>query len=56
MVANMERGPGATGVERLYLYVRDDDGHRVEVYTSDYFTGDPGPRAAALGRAGRAAA
>jgi catechol 2,3-dioxygenase len=42
MVANMERGPGRHGVSNaFYLYVRDDDGHRMEVYTSDYFTGDP---------------
>jgi hypothetical protein len=25
----------------FYVYLRDDDGHRVEIYTSDYFTGDP---------------
>jgi hypothetical protein len=25
----------------FYVYLRDPDGHRIEVYTSDYFTGDP---------------
>jgi 3,4-dihydroxyphenylacetate 2,3-dioxygenase len=39
----IERGPGRHGVSNaFYLYLRDADGHRVEVYTSDYFTGDPG--------------
>ena len=39
----IERGPGRHGVSNaFYLYLRDDDGHRVEVYTTDYFTGDPG--------------
>lgn len=39
---HLERGPGRHGVSNaFYLYLRDDDGHRVEVYTSDYFTGDP---------------
>jgi catechol 2,3-dioxygenase len=38
----IERGPGRHGVSNaFYLYLRDDDGHRVEVYTTDYFTGDP---------------
>jgi hypothetical protein len=23
------------------VYLRDPDGHRVEIYTSDYFAGDP---------------
>jgi 3,4-dihydroxyphenylacetate 2,3-dioxygenase len=42
LVANMERGPGRHGVSNaFYLYFRDGDGHRMEVYTSDYFTGDP---------------
>ncbi len=40
---HIERGPGRHGVSNaFYLYLRDDDGHRVEVYTTDYFTGDPG--------------
>ncbi len=39
----IERGPGRHGVSNaFYLYLRDPDGHRVEVYTTDYFTGDPG--------------
>ncbi len=39
---HIERGPGRHGVSNaFYLYLRDDDGHRVELYTSDYFTGDP---------------
>lgn len=25
----------------FYLYLRDPDGHRLELYTSDYYTGDP---------------
>lgn len=38
----LERGPGRHGVSAaFYLYLRDPDGHRVEVYTTDYFTGDP---------------
>ncbi len=39
----LERGPGRHGVSNaFYLYLRDDDGHRIELYTTDYFTGDPG--------------
>jgi 3,4-dihydroxyphenylacetate 2,3-dioxygenase len=42
LARHIERGPGRHGVSNaFYLYLRDDDGHRVEVYTSDYFTGDP---------------
>ena len=38
----IERGPGRHGVSNaFYLYLRDDDGHRIETYTTDYFTGDP---------------
>jgi len=38
-----ERGPGRHGVSNaFYVYLRDPDGHRVEIYTSDYYTGDPG--------------
>lgn len=38
----IERGPGRHGVSNaFYLYLRDPDGHRIELYTSDYFTGDP---------------
>jgi 3,4-dihydroxyphenylacetate 2,3-dioxygenase len=40
---HIERGPGRHGVSNaFYVYLRDPDGHRVEIYTSDYFTGDPG--------------
>lgn len=39
---SIERGPGRHGVSNaFYLYLRDPDGHRVEVYTQDYYTGDP---------------
>ena len=39
---SIERGPGRHGVSNaFYLYLRDPDGHRVEVYTQDYNTGDP---------------
>lgn len=39
---HIERGPGRHGVSNaFYLYLRDPDGHRIEVYTSDYYTGDP---------------
>jgi catechol 2,3-dioxygenase len=38
----IERGPGRHGVSNaFYVYLRDPDGHRMEVYTSDYYTGDP---------------
>ena len=38
----IERGPGRHGVSNaFYLYLRDPDGHRIEIYTTDYFTGDP---------------
>ena len=40
--AQIERGPGRHGVSNaFYVYLRDPDGHRVEFYTSDYYTGDP---------------
>ncbi|GAB4085258.1 3,4-dihydroxyphenylacetate 2,3-dioxygenase [Myceligenerans cantabricum] len=39
---HIERGPGRHGVSNaFYLYLRDPDGHRVELYTQDYWTGDP---------------
>jgi 3,4-dihydroxyphenylacetate 2,3-dioxygenase len=39
---HIERGPGRHGVSNaFYLYLRDPDGHRIEVYTTDYYTGDP---------------
>ena len=38
---NIERGPGRHGVSNaFFLYVRDPDGHRLEIYTSDYNTMD----------------
>jgi catechol 2,3-dioxygenase len=38
----IERGPGRHGVSNaFYLYLRDPDGHRIELYEGDYFTGDP---------------
>ena len=41
--SHIERGPGRHGVSNaFYVYLRDPDGHRVEIYTSDYYTGDPG--------------
>jgi len=40
--AAIERGPGRHGVSNaFYLYVRDPDGHRIELYTADYLTIDP---------------
>lgn len=42
MSDRIERGPGRHGVSNaFYLYLRDPDGHRVEIYTQDYWTGDP---------------
>lgn len=39
---NMERGPGRHGISNaLFLYLRDPDGHRIELFTSDYLTVDP---------------
>jgi catechol 2,3-dioxygenase len=41
-VDSIERGPGRHGVSNaFYLYLRDPDGHRIELYEGDYFTGDP---------------
>jgi len=41
-LASMERGPGRHGISNaFFLYVRDPDGHRTELYTSDYLTVDP---------------
>jgi catechol 2,3-dioxygenase len=40
-LANMERGPGRHGIANaFFLYVRDPDNHRVELFTSDYLTVD----------------
>lgn len=39
---NMERGPGRHGISNaFFLYVRDPDGHRIELFASDYLTVDP---------------
>jgi catechol 2,3-dioxygenase len=41
-VANIERGPGRHGISNaFFLYIRDPDGHRIEIYSSDYQTVDP---------------
>jgi catechol 2,3-dioxygenase len=41
-LASMERGPGRHGISNaFFLYVRDPDGHRIELYASDYLTVDP---------------
>ena len=41
-VGNIERGPGRHGISNaFFLYIRDPDGHRVEIYCSDYQTVDP---------------
>jgi catechol 2,3-dioxygenase len=38
----IERGPGRHGVSNaFFVYLRDPDGHRVELYSCDYYTGDP---------------
>ncbi len=40
--AVIERGPGRHGVSNaFFVYLRDPDGHRIELYTGDYYTGDP---------------
>jgi catechol 2,3-dioxygenase len=39
---NIERGPGRHGISNaFFLYIRDRDGHRTEIYCSDYQTIDP---------------
>ncbi len=39
---NIERGPGRHGISNaFFLYIRDPDGHRIEIYCSDYSTVDP---------------
>ncbi|MGO9262219.1 MAG: 3,4-dihydroxyphenylacetate 2,3-dioxygenase [Bryobacteraceae bacterium] len=41
-VGNIERGPGRHGISNaFFLYVRDPDGNRVEIYCCDYQTADP---------------
>ena len=38
----IERGPARHGISNaLFVYVRDPDGNRMELYTGDYLTGDP---------------
>lgn len=38
----MERGPGRHGVSNaFFLYLRDPDGNRLELYTGDYLSSDP---------------
>jgi catechol 2,3-dioxygenase len=39
---SMERGPGRHGVSNaFFLYLRDPDGNRIELYTGDYLSSDP---------------
>ncbi len=39
---NIERGPGRHGISNaFFLYIRDPDGNRIEIYCSDYQTIDP---------------
>ncbi|MEM1234688.1 MAG: 3,4-dihydroxyphenylacetate 2,3-dioxygenase [Pseudomonadota bacterium] len=41
-VDKIERGPGRHGISNaFFLYIRDVDGHRIEIYCSDYQTVDP---------------
>ena len=41
-LSNIERGPGRHGISNaFFLYIRDNDGHRTEIYCSDYQTSDP---------------
>jgi catechol 2,3-dioxygenase len=41
-LSNMERGPGRHGISNaFFLYIRDPDGHRIELFSSDYLTVDP---------------
>jgi len=40
-VGNIERGPGRHGIANaFFLYIRDPDGNRIELYCSDYQTVD----------------
>tara|TARA_B100001173_G_scaffold300326_1_gene299732 strand:+ start:31 stop:1011 length:981 start_codon:yes stop_codon:yes gene_type:complete len=40
-IGNIERGPGRHGISNaFFLYIRDPDGHRTEIYCSDYQTID----------------
>jgi catechol 2,3-dioxygenase len=39
---SIERGPGRHGISNaFFLYLRDPDGHRIELYTGDYLSADP---------------
>jgi len=39
---NIERGPGRHGLSNaFFLYLRDPDGNRIELYTNDYLIPDP---------------
>jgi catechol 2,3-dioxygenase len=41
-LAHVERGPGRHGISNaFFLYVRDPDGNRIEIYNADYQTVDP---------------
>ena len=41
-VRNIERRPGRHGISNaFFLYILDPDGHRIEIYCSDYQTVDP---------------
>ncbi|MFK7891901.1 MAG: 3,4-dihydroxyphenylacetate 2,3-dioxygenase [Granulosicoccus sp.] len=41
-VNNIERGPGRHGISNaFFVYVLDPNGHRIEIYNSDYQTLDP---------------
>jgi hypothetical protein len=40
--AGIERGPGRHGISNaFFLYLRDPDGNRIELYTNDYMVADP---------------
>src|SRR5699024_7317201 len=42
MAEQIERGPGRHGLSNaFFLYLRDPDGHRIELYNGDYLTSDP---------------
>lgn len=42
LVQAIERGPGRHGLSNaFFLYLRDSDGNRVELYTNDYLIPDP---------------
>ena len=41
-IGNIERGPGRHGISNaFFLYILNPDGHRIEIYCSDYQTVDP---------------